>query len=301
MSLNSSRRTFLRNSVSIVAAVPAAPLLASPLAKRTHRDGSRNAGLHGAVGASNPDAKAAGVDVLRKGGNAIDAAIAAFMVQTVREPGNTGLGGYGGSLITHNAATARTHAIDFDSRTPLAFRPELYKSPNDHIHGYLATGVPGNAAGFDLALREFGTYSWNEASKYAVEIAENGFVVDEAHAKSFALAAGDMDAISHRAYFPDGVPTAGQRFRQKDLARLYRRLGDEGPRTFYTGEVAATIARQVQANGGILSEQDLRLYGGRAAENRLPRFRGLDGCASGFRLDRVERAEDAGAVRSIEA
>src|SRR5580698_7780688 len=122
MSLKSSRRTFLRNSASVLAAAPAAPLLASPMANKPHPDSSqRSAGLHGAVGASNPDAKAAGVDVLRKGGNAVDAAIAAFMVQTVREPGNTGLGGYGGSLITHNATTARTHAIDFDSRTPLAF------------------------------------------------------------------------------------------------------------------------------------------------------------------------------------
>jgi gamma-glutamyltranspeptidase/glutathione hydrolase len=82
-----------------------------------------------------------------------------------------------------------------------------------------------------------------------------------------------MDPISRRALFPEGVPTAGRNWKQPDLARLYRRLGDEGPRTFYTGEVAATIARQIQTNGGILSEQDLRLYEATAVEPLRIKYR----------------------------
>src|SRR4051794_158202 len=171
---SNSRRSFLKNTAQLLAAAPAAPLLASPLAAHTYRTRPGTSGLHGAIAASSPEAAAAGTDVLRRGGNATDAAIAAFMVQTVREPSNTGLGGYGGSMIVHNAVSGRTHAIDFDSRTPLAFRPELYRSENDHIHGYLAVGVPGNAAGFDLALREYGTLSWNEAAAHAIDLAENG-------------------------------------------------------------------------------------------------------------------------------
>ena len=134
-------------------------------------------------------------------------------------------------MILYNAGTGRTHAIDFDSRTPLAFRPELYRSPKDHIHGYLAVGgVPGNAAGFDLALREFGTLSWNDAAAHAIQLAESGFVVDDQHAHAFARAAAEMDPISRRALFPEGVPTAGRSWKQPDLA--YRRLGNEGRAPF---------------------------------------------------------------------
>jgi gamma-glutamyltranspeptidase/glutathione hydrolase len=272
-----SRRNFLIGSASILAAAPSVPLLATSLAKPIRAaDTSKRPGQSGAISASTPEAAVAGAYVLRRGGNAVDAAIAAFMVQTVREPGNTGLGGYGGSMILYQSATRRTHAIDFDSRTPLAFRPELYKTEKDHIHGYLAIGVPGNAAGFDLALREFGTLSWNEASAHAVDLAEHGLTVDESHARAFARAAAEMDPVSARAYFPTGVPSAGQTFKQTDLAKLYRRLGNEGPRTFYSGDVASRIVRQVQANGGILSEQDLRLYEATAVEPLRINYRGFE-------------------------
>jgi gamma-glutamyltranspeptidase/glutathione hydrolase len=272
---SNSRRSFLKKSAQLLAAVPAAPMFAAGGAS-ADRTKARSGGVRGAIAASSPEAAAAGADVLRRGGNATDAAIAAFMVQTVREPSNTGLGGYGGSMIIYNSASGRTHAIDFDSRTPLAFRPELYRSENDHVHGYLAVGVPGNAAGFDLALREFGTLSWNDAAAHAIDLAENGYPASETLARATARAAAEMDATSRRAYFPDGPPTAGQIWKQKDLARLYRRLGDEGPRSFYTGDVAKTIAAQVQANGGILSEQDLRLYEATTAEPLRITYRGFE-------------------------
>jgi gamma-glutamyltranspeptidase/glutathione hydrolase len=275
MSIHQSRRSFLKTGAQLLAASPAVPLLATSLPEGTHTKPSTR-GAHGAVASSSPEATAAGTDVLRRGGNATDAAIAAFMVQTVREPSNTGLGGYGGTMIVYNAASAHTHAIDFDSRTPLAFHPELYKKEEDHVHGYLAVGVPGNAAGFDLALREFGTLSWNEASAHAVNLAENGYLTNEALARSTARAASEMDTTSRRAYFPDGPPKVGEVWKQKDLAQLYRRLGDEGPRSFYTGDVAKAIASQVQANGGLLSEQDLRLYDATAVEPLRITYRGFE-------------------------
>jgi len=272
MPSNSSRRSFLKHTMRLVAAAPAAPLLAA----HANHPTSHPSGVHGAIAASSPEAAAAGTDVLRRGGNATDAAIAAFMVQTVREPSNTGLGGYGGSMIVYNTLSGRTHGIDFDSRTPLAFRPELYRSASDHVHGYLAVGVPGNAAGFDLALREYGTLRWNDAAAHAIDLAENGYPASANFAHASARAAAEMDPTSRRAYFPDGPPTLGQTWRQKDLARLYRRLGDEGPRTFYTGDVAKTIAAQVQANGGLLSEQDLRLYEATTAEPLRITYRGFE-------------------------
>jgi len=270
MAITRTRRNFLRQGVGLFAS---APVLASAWPPAEFH--AAPAG-HAAVSASNPDAASAGADVLARGGNAVDAAIAAFMVQTVREPGNTGLGGYGGTMIVCQAATGRTHGIDFDARVPLGFRPELYRTEEDHLHGYLAVGVPGNAAGFDLALREFGTYSWAQASAYAVDLAEHGYRVSEGLARSFAEAASRMDESSRHAYFPAGPPQAGQLWKQVDLARLYRRLGDEGPRSFYTGDVGSTIVRQVQAHGGILSEQDLRLFEPTTAEPLRIQYRGYE-------------------------
>jgi gamma-glutamyltranspeptidase/glutathione hydrolase len=274
VSLIDSRRGFLRKSASLLAMSTATPLVASSATKGSSPTSAVTS--RGSIAASNPDAAAAGAAILRDGGNAVDAAIGAFMVQTVREPSNTGLGGYGGTMILYNSASGRTHAIDFDSRTPLAFHPELYRTPTDHIHGYLAVGVPGNAAGFDLALREFGTLDWNRAAAHAIDIADNGFVIDDLHARAFARAASEMDLTSRHALFPEGVPVSGQNWKQTDLGRLYRRLGDEGPRTFYTGEVASTIVRQVQENGGILSEQDLRLYDATAVEPLRINYRGYE-------------------------
>jgi gamma-glutamyltranspeptidase/glutathione hydrolase len=274
VSLIDSRRGFLKNSAGLLAMSTATALVAPSSAEASGPASAVTS--RGSIAASNPDAAAAGAAILRDGGNAVDAAIGAFMVQTVREPSNTGLGGYGGTMILYNSATARTHAIDFDSRTPLSFHPELYRTPKDHIHGYLAVGVPGNAAGFDLALREFGTLDWTKAAAHAINLADNGFVVDDPHARAFARAASEMDSTSRQALFPEGVPTSGQNWKQTDLGRLYRRLGDQGPRTFYTGEVASTIVRQVQANGGILSEQDLRLYDATAVEPLRINYRGYE-------------------------
>lgn len=210
-----------------------------------------------AIACSRREAASAARDILRQGGNAIDAAVAALVVQCVIEPKQVGIGGYGGSLVLFNAATGRVRAIDFDSRAPRKFDPATYNESTGR-HGCLAVGVPGVVAGIDLALREFGTMPFKTVAQPALALAENGIVVTKQFADDFEILAKQMDPVSRRAYFPDGVPTEGATWPQADLARLIRRLGDEGLASFYQGDIAAAIARQVQQGGGALGEDDFR-------------------------------------------
>src|SRR5437899_3265635 len=107
-----------------------------------------------AVATNRPLAAQAGIDALKQGGNAVDAAVAAMMVNCVIQPSSVGFGGYGGSMVVYFANEKKPQALDFDSRAPLAFKPELFNDPQKALHGYLAAGVPANVAGFDAALRQ---------------------------------------------------------------------------------------------------------------------------------------------------
>src|SRR6185437_15273485 len=123
---------------------------------------------------------AAAREVLKAGGNAVDAAVAAIMIVAVVQSYQVGLGGYGGSLVVYEAAKRRVRAIDFDARAPLAYKPELFTSAKQSEHGYLSLGVPGVVAGLDLALRQFGTRRWRDVSAHALTLAEEGFAIDAA-------------------------------------------------------------------------------------------------------------------------
>jgi gamma-glutamyltranspeptidase / glutathione hydrolase len=116
-------------------------------------------------------------------------------------------------------------------------------------------------AGFDLALRTWGTMPWPALLKHAIHVAESGFVVDTATAGFLERWNPRTDDISRRAFFPDGhIPKSGDTWIQKDLAGLLRRISDEGPQDFYTGEIAAQIASHIQSHGGILSQRDFADY-----------------------------------------
>jgi gamma-glutamyltranspeptidase/glutathione hydrolase len=227
-----------------------------------------------AIACSRKEAAEAARDVLRQGGNAIDAGVAALLVQCVIVPWNVGLGGYGGSLTLYHAQSGRVHTIDFDSRAPRKFDPATFNETSGRT-GYLAVGTPGVVAGIDLALQEYGTLPFKTLAQHALALAENGISVTPRLASSFEQLK-NMDEASRRAYFPKGVPAKGDTWVQADLARLIRRLGDEGPGSFYTGEIAATIARGVQAGGGVLAEEDFRDFRAAVVEPLHINYRGYD-------------------------
>src|SRR5437667_8873909 len=118
--------------------------------------------------------------ILERGGNAIDATVAAVLTLCVVSPGQCGLGGYGGCMVAYLAKKKRVVALDFDSCAPIGFRPELFAGDTKKktMQGYLAVTVPGVFAGLDLALREFGTMAFKDVASRALTLAEDGFELD---------------------------------------------------------------------------------------------------------------------------
>jgi gamma-glutamyltranspeptidase/glutathione hydrolase len=231
-----------------------------------------------AVATHHPLGAAAGIEMLRDGGNAVDAAVAAMISLSVVVPGAVGLGGYGGSAVIHLARPKRTIAVGFDSRAPLGFREGLVTGdPQSSLYGARSVTVPAVVAGLELILRELGTKSWSAVSQPAIRLAENGFDVDSEHRRYFDRCAPHFDRQSLTALVPGGkVPEIGDRWRQADQARILRRLADEGPLGFYEGEIAQEIVRYLADRGGILTEEDFRSYHPQIVEAVHLACRGLD-------------------------
>src|SRR5947209_4708292 len=229
-----------------------------------------------AVATPHPAAAAAGRDLLLRGGNAVDAAVGAVLACCVATPGAVGLGGYGGSLVAYLANERKAVAIDFDSRAPLAYRPELFGGEwAKYDRGYLSVTVPAVVAGLALALERFGTLPWAAVSEPAVALAEGGVPVTAELKAQLDKWATKADPVSRRALFPDGaVPAAGAVWVQRDLAGLLRRLAAEGPGAFYRGEIPRAIVRQVREHGGILAEEDFERYRPAVVEPLAIEYRG---------------------------
>jgi gamma-glutamyltranspeptidase/glutathione hydrolase len=176
--------------------------------------------------------------------------------------------------VYYNAQNGAVHAIDSTSRAPKNFDPEKFNLRTSK-HGYLAVGVPGNVAGIDLALQTLGTLPFKTLAQSAIALAENGVVVTPKLAGLFRLLS-TIDPLSRRAVFPNGVPRKGELWFQKDLGRLMRRLGDDGPASFYQGEIAAQICKQVQEQGGSLAVEDFREFSATAGKPLHIQYRGND-------------------------
>jgi gamma-glutamyltranspeptidase/glutathione hydrolase len=166
-------------------------------------------------------------------------------------------------------------AIDHDARAPLKFDPATF-NPKSAFHGYFATGVPGNAAGLDLARKRFATMPFEKLSRAAVGYCENGVRVDKRMASDFQALSKQMDADSHKAFFPNGVLKEGETWVQKDLGRLIRRLSEEGIDALYNSDIATTIVKQFQKNGGPLTEEDFHGFTATAVEPLHIGYRGFD-------------------------
>ena len=270
-----SRREFLQSGSAALAVSGAMSALGGRLLADTLLGASAENEGRQAVACSRREAAEAAREVLTQGGNAIDAAVAALLVQCVIEPKNVGLGGYGGSLVYYQAKTGRVESIDFDSRAPRNFDPATF-SEAAGLHGYLAVGVPGVIAGIELALQRYGTLPFKTLANPALALAETGIQVTPGLASSFKELLKSIDSVSQRAFFPQGVPDEGAVWVQADLARLIRRLSEEGPASFYGGEIAASIVRQVQANGGVLAEEDFRGFHAAVVEPLHINYRGFD-------------------------
>lgn len=217
--------------------------------------------------------------MLQGGGNAVDAAVTAMVTLGVVTPASVGLGGYGGCMVLYSAKDRRVIALDFDSRAPRDYRPELFAANPSQLSdvGYLAPTAPGVVGGLAEAVKRFGMRRWADVSRRAIELAEAGFPLDAGLKGQLEKWVKQTDPVSLRALLPGGrIPEIGEMFVQADLARLMRLLADEGPESFYRGRIPELIVRQIRAHGGILSEQDFEALRPEIVEPARITYRGQE-------------------------
>jgi gamma-glutamyltranspeptidase / glutathione hydrolase len=217
------------------------------------------------IASNSPLATQAGNEIIAKGGNAVDAAVAVGFALAVTYPvaGNVGGGGY----MVIRMADGRTAALDYREVAPLAAHRNMYLDAvgnltNESVIGYKASGVPGAVAGMAEALAKFGTMTLAQVMEPALRLARDGFVVDSALARSLT---GSQDYIGRfdgrDVFYSGGVAlAAGTRFQQPALARTLALIAQQGPRAFYEGEVGDSLVAAMQRGGGIITKEDLRLY-----------------------------------------
>ena len=213
------------------------------------------------------EATRVGLDILRRGGNAVDAAIAVHFALAVTLPSAGNIGG-GGFMVVRETDGA-VHTYDYRERAPLAATEDMYLdaegNPVEGLswYGWKAVGTPGSVAGMALVHERHGTLPWRDLLEPAVRLAEEGFVVDPYTWSSLEGDAEDIRRFPGAAaiLFPDGHPPAiGSALRQPALARTLRLIADGGADVFYRGEIADSIANAMAANGGLVTKEDLAAY-----------------------------------------
>jgi gamma-glutamyltranspeptidase/glutathione hydrolase len=241
------------------------------------------AARHGIVASAHQLASEAGGEILRRGGNAVDAAVATGLALAVVYPVAGNLGG-GGFMLIHLQDSAgggrgREMCIDFRETAPAAASRDMYivndqliRGPGSSTVGWRASGVPGTVAGLALAFEKYGSgkLSWAEICEPARRLAAEGHVVSPGAAASLRRASSLLEQFdeSRRIFMPGGSPLEpGTHWRQPDLADTFSRLQQHGAREFYEGETARRIAQAMSAHGGTITLADLNNY--RAVE-RVP-------------------------------
>jgi gamma-glutamyltranspeptidase / glutathione hydrolase len=242
---------------------------------------STQTGTGGAAATADVRSTKAALEVLRAGGNAVDAAVAAAAVFNVTDPFSAGIGG-GGFMVIYNAKTRKVTTIDSREKAPSAASAAWFNGANgqalpfaERVSSGLSVGVPGTVAGWYLALRRYGTRSMASLLQPAIAVAQNGFDADAtyvAQVEANRTRFGWFPATAKLYLTPDGkTPTVGSVIKNPDLAQTFRYLAAGGSRWFYTGALAREISQNVQRppsiqnppqpiRGAPLSEADMANY-----------------------------------------
>jgi gamma-glutamyltranspeptidase/glutathione hydrolase len=219
-------------------------------------------GTNGMVGSAHPLATRAGLEVLKDGGNAFDAAVAVATTLNVVEPMMSGIGGYG-SVVVYDAASKEVRSIGANSRVPAALDPDVFYPPTPNYlanrRSALSVITPGSMNVWEEMHAEYGELRWARLFEPAITHAEEGFLIDERTAYYVGLEFGAFPAHAQEIYGSEGVPlAAGDRLVQEDLADSLRLISEEGAGAVYGGELGEAMASEVQQYGGFLSTEDLR-------------------------------------------
>jgi gamma-glutamyltranspeptidase/glutathione hydrolase len=270
-------------------------VLATPTAASTAAEPHTAVGTGGAAATVDRTATTAAIEVLRAGGNAVDAAVAAAGVLGVTEPFSCGIGG-GGFMVIRTPRDGVT-TIDSREKAPAAMRPDSFFENgkalafNDARYSGLSGGVPGTVAGWARALRDYGTWSLGQALQPGIDVAREGFVVDDTFVSQTTPNIPWFDDIPSTAALyldPDGTARdAGTVLRNPDMARTYQRIAELGAKGFYRGAVADALVEAMQdpptgANAdktwrpGLITMRDLRDYTALERDPTHVSYRGLD-------------------------
>jgi gamma-glutamyltranspeptidase/glutathione hydrolase len=255
---------------------------------------------HGMVASTNEIASRVGVEIMKRGGNAVDAAIAVAFALAVTHPAAGNLGGGGFMMI--RLKDGRTTAIDYREMAPAAAHRDVYLDKNGNLIegeggslvGYRAAGVPGTVRGMELALRKYGSgkLTWAQLVEPARQLAGRGFIVSHSLAKSLYSNREYLEqyAETKRIYLKSGqFYQEGELFRQPELAATFARLQRFGPNEFYEGETARLIVADMKRNNGLMTMDDLRGY---VAKERTP----VRGNYRGYEIISMPPPSSGGAV-----
>ena len=238
-----------------------------------------------AVVSVDPIASNTGIQILKKGGNAVDAAVATGLALAVTWPGAGNLGG-GGFMVIYLAGKGEAAAIDYREKAPERSTPRMFLNEAGEVDpkkagtGYLVIGVPGTVRGFWEASRRYGKLDWKTLVEPALKLARDGFAVDEVLARSLQSQARMMDEFPEfgRNFRKAGGAyyDSGETLKQPDLAWTLQQIYDRGPDGFYKGEVAKKIVDDVQAHGGIITLKDLANYEAKVRRPVRGTYRGYE-------------------------
>jgi gamma-glutamyltranspeptidase / glutathione hydrolase len=235
----------------------------------------------GIVATSQPLAAQAGLDILKSGGNAIDAAIAANAVIGLTEPMSCGIGG-DLFVIYWDAKSGKLYGLNASGRSPYGLSRQVFVErglTEIPLHGPLSWSVPGCVDGWDELRKRFGTRSYAELLKPAIDYAENGFPVSEVIARGWKGSESALVAYgdSAKTYLPDGhAPEVGEIFRNPNLARSYRLIAEQGRDAFYKGDIARQIVAFSEKNGGFFSLKDFEEHTSEWVDPVSSNYRGYD-------------------------
>jgi gamma-glutamyltranspeptidase/glutathione hydrolase len=278
---NTSRTTCCLLAVALL--VASCSTARAPEAAPPARAADPNRARSGMVVSASSIASEIGAEVLRAGGNAVDAAIATGFALAVTYPtaGNIG----GGGFMVIRFPDGRTTAFDFREKAPLAAHPEMFLdsageySSRIHHNSHVAVGVPGTVAGFWKAHGSYGKAEWARLVEPAVRLARDGFAIPPGLARSLA---GQINTFqrypaSLAAYSKNGVAYAeGETFRQPDLGRTLERIMRQGRDGFYRGETARLVAEEMRRGGGLITEEDMARYEAKERQPVTGTYRGYD-------------------------
>jgi gamma-glutamyltranspeptidase/glutathione hydrolase len=237
---------------------------------------------HGMVVSDSVIASEVGRDVMKRGGNAVDAAVATALALAVTHPAAGNLGGGGFMLV--RMADGRAVAIDYRETAPAGASRNMYLGPDgkptkDSLIGFKASGVPGTVAGMVEAHRRFGKLPWKDLVEPAYDLANKGFAVPYGLADSLKSAADSFKPFpaSYRQFCRDGqFLSPMETFRQSDLAHTLSLIRDQGADGFYRGETAVKIAKAMKAGNGLITENDLRNYQPKVREVLRGSYKGYE-------------------------